>query len=54
MDRRHEYRGALHAVDPTSGAVLWTYDAEMEIQTQPIVVDGFAFVVSAEQIPRSL
>ena len=47
-------RGALHAVARASGEVLWTFEAEMDITTRPLLANGLVFVVSAEVVAGRL
>jgi outer membrane protein assembly factor BamB len=40
--------GGLYAIDLSSGAVRWRYDAKEELGTTPVVVDGTVFVASLQ------
>jgi outer membrane protein assembly factor BamB len=49
-DRAADMRGAIHAVDASTGVLLWSTDLSFEARTQPLFAEGLVIVVSAEEV----
>lgn len=49
-DREAEMRGAVHASDASTGEMLWSTDLGFEARTQPLLAEGLAVVVAAEDV----
>ena len=43
-------RGGLHAVNRATGDVLWTLKTAVDVRTRPLLVRGFAYMVSADPL----